>query len=67
MIRFQFYGGVNNLSGKIGDVGNRTGIRTPYNVLGRVFYAGARMSSTSFLNKVHPLPEFGRVGRYGCI
>ncbi len=42
--RFSFYGGVNNLSGKIGDVGNRTGIGTPYNVLGRVFYAGARMS-----------------------
>lgn len=42
--RFSFYGGVNNLSGKIGDVGNRTGINTPYNVLGRVFYAGARMS-----------------------
>ena len=42
--RFSFYGGVNNLSGKIGDVGNRTGIETPYNVLGRVFYAGARMS-----------------------
>ncbi len=42
--RFSFYGGVNNFTGKIGDVGNRTGINTPYNALGRVFYAGARMS-----------------------
>lgn len=39
--RYSFYFGVNNLTGKVGDVASAT---TPYGFIGRYFYAGARVA-----------------------
>jgi outer membrane receptor protein involved in Fe transport len=42
---YSFYFGVNNLTGKIGDVAS---VSTPYSFVGRYFYAGARLRLPSF-------------------